>query len=116
MFLCYPHHVIGRENIVLSYFGKQQLAVLCLQEIDTNKIYINDTGYIWLSEHTQYSVWSLVPVRQALEAAIVGLKCEKGGQGHSTLNTFFLQVKLRLFRERELLCLINDGLMPLLWS
>lgn len=35
MFSCHPYHMIGRENIVLSYFGKRQLAMLCLQEIDT---------------------------------------------------------------------------------
>lgn len=62
------------------------------------------------------SVWLLVPVRQDLGAAIMGLKCEKNGQGHSPLNALLLQVKLRLFRKREPLCLINAGLISLLWS
>lgn len=36
-----------------------------------------------------------------LGAAIMGLKCEENGQGHSPLNVLLLQVKLRLFRKRE---------------
>lgn len=36
----------GRWNIMLGYFGKRQPVILCLKEIDTSKIHINDMGYI----------------------------------------------------------------------
>lgn len=41
----------------------------------------------------------------------MGLKCEKDGIDRNPLNALFLKVKLRIFRKREPLCLINEGLI-----
>lgn len=50
---------MNSENIMPNYFGKGQ-------EIDTTKIHINGSVYIWQFQHTQYSLWLLIPVRQDL--------------------------------------------------